>query len=103
MQLSYAPLTIMLALLAARLRCPHGKRRVMRLGFCLCFAVHLAMPNAKIRGRVDRYSLLVGNFHSLLHAGLARLTEMGFSPAMFFSADRTFTQPRLNSRSTKKH
>src|SRR5215472_15225413 len=28
----------------------------------------------KTRGRVDRYSFLVRNFHSLLHAGLARRT-----------------------------
>src|SRR5215467_5316881 len=30
----------------------------------------------KTRGRVDRYSFLVRNFHSLLHAGLARRTVM---------------------------
>ena len=30
----------------------------------------------KTRGRADRYSLLVRIFHSLLHAGLARRTEI---------------------------
>jgi hypothetical protein len=31
----------------------------------------------KTRGRADRYSFLVRNFHPLLHAGLSRRTEMG--------------------------
>jgi hypothetical protein len=33
----------------------------------------------KTRGRVVRYSFLVGLFHSLLHAGLARRTEIAIS------------------------
>src|SRR5215469_3091275 len=33
----------------------------------------------KTRGRVDRYSFLVRNFHSLLRAGLARRTVIGIS------------------------
>ena len=31
----------------------------------------------KTRGRADRYSFLVRNFHPLLHAGLSRRTVMG--------------------------
>ena len=32
----------------------------------------------KTRGRADRYSFLVRNFHLLLHTGLARRTEMAW-------------------------
>jgi hypothetical protein len=42
---------------------------------CLRFALHLAVPD-KTRGRADRYSLLVGILHSLLHAGLSRRTAI---------------------------
>jgi hypothetical protein len=33
----------------------------------------------KTRGRVDRYSFLVRNFHSLLHTGLARRNNIPIS------------------------
>jgi hypothetical protein len=38
--------------------------------------VHLAMPNAKLGAKVDRYSFLVRILHSLLHTGLARRTNI---------------------------
>src|SRR5260370_8354330 len=47
-----------------------------RLFPCLRFAVHLAMPNAKLGAKVDRYSFLVRILHSLLHTGLARRTNI---------------------------
>src|ERR1035437_9089214 len=53
------------------LRCtPHGAQR-------------------KTRGRVVRYSFLVGLFHSLLHAGLSRRTEKPCSRQVIFQVDRT--------------
>ena len=45
-----------------------------RLFPCLRFAMHLAMPNAKLGAKVDRYSFLVRFLPPLLHAGLARRT-----------------------------
>src|SRR5215472_2178252 len=36
---------------------------------------HLAMPQRKTRGRVDRYSFLVRLFHPLLQTGLSRRTQ----------------------------
>jgi len=50
-----------------------------RLFPCLRFAVHLAMPNAKLGAKVDRYSFLVRILHSLLHTGLARRTNISIS------------------------
>src|SRR5271169_876996 len=43
---------------------------------CLRFAVHLAVPQRKTRGRADRYSFPVRLLHSLLHAGLSRRTRI---------------------------
>ena len=37
------------------------------------------MHYAKLRAEVDRYSFLVGLFHSLLHAGLSRRTNIPFT------------------------
>src|SRR5206468_10410132 len=42
-----------------------------RLFPCLRFAVHLAMPNAKLGAKVDRYSFFVRLLPPLLHTGLA--------------------------------
>src|SRR6266550_439500 len=46
-----------------------------RLFPCLRFAVHLAMPNAKLGAKVDRYSFFVRLLPPLLHTGLARRTN----------------------------
>src|SRR5215470_1168150 len=45
------------------------------LCLCLRFAGHLAIPQRKTRGRVDRYSFLVRLFHPLLQTGLSRRTQ----------------------------
>src|ERR1019366_662997 len=50
-----------------------------RLFPCLRFAVHLAMPNAKLGAKVDRYSFLVRILDSLLHTGLARRTNIAIT------------------------
>src|ERR1700746_3526851 len=47
-----------------------------RLFPCLRFAVHLAMPNAKLGAKVDRYSFFVRLLPPLLHTGLARRTNI---------------------------
>ena len=51
---------------------------VLRLRFELGLTLRSTPHGAlrKTRGRVVRYSFLVGLFHSLLHAGLARRTEL---------------------------
>src|SRR5207244_12122437 len=56
------------------------------LYLCLRFAGHLAMPQCKTRGRVDRYSFLVRLFHPPLQTGLSR---------------RTVTSNRLDRKSTR--
>jgi hypothetical protein len=38
--------------------------------------VHLAMPNAKLGAKVDRYSFFVRLLPPLLHTGLARRTNI---------------------------
>src|ERR1019366_8673357 len=50
-----------------------------RLFPCLRFAVHLAMPNAKLGAKVDRYSFFVRLLPPLLHTGLARRTNIAIS------------------------
>src|SRR5450759_2071120 len=50
-----------------------------RLFPCLRFVVHLAMPNAKLGAKVDRYSFLVRILHSLLHTVLARRTNIAIT------------------------
>ena len=50
-----------------------------RLFPCLRFAVHLAMPNAKLGAKVDRYSFFVRLLPPLLHTGLARRTNIPIS------------------------
>src|SRR5439155_17112741 len=50
---------------------------------CLRFAVHLAMPNAKLGAKVDRYSFFVRLLPPLLHTGLARRTNI---PITFIDA-----------------
>jgi len=47
-----------------------------RLFPCLRFAVHLAMPNAKLGAKVDRYSFFVRLLPPPLHTGLARRTNI---------------------------
>jgi hypothetical protein len=41
--------------------------------------VHLAMPNAKLGAKVDRYSFFVRLLPPLLHTGLARRTNIPIS------------------------
>src|SRR5882672_4445706 len=43
---------------------------------CLRFAVHLAVPQCKTRGRADRYSFPVRLAFSTIHAGLSRRTRI---------------------------
>jgi hypothetical protein len=50
-----------------------------RLFPCLRFAVHLAMPNAKLGAKVDRYSFFVRLLPPLLHTGLARRTNIAIA------------------------
>src|ERR1035438_5652913 len=50
----------------------------------------------KTRGRVVRYSFLVGLFHSLLHAGLARRTEM----AIFHQMTNASSSPNFRIADT---
>src|ERR1700751_133107 len=52
-----------------------------RLFPCLRFAVHLAMPRAKLRAKVDRYSFFVRLLPPLLHTGLTALTSRLHSSA----------------------
>jgi len=40
----------------------YGAEYPPRLSLCLRFAVYLAIPQRKTRGRADRYSFLVGTF-----------------------------------------
>ena len=51
------------------------------LYLCLRFAGHLAMPQCKTRGRVDRYSFLVRLFHPPLQTGLSRRTCNSTAPS----------------------
>jgi hypothetical protein len=44
--------------------------------------VHLAMPNAKLGAKVDRYSFFVRLLPPLLHTGLARRTNNSI-PSIF--------------------
>jgi hypothetical protein len=41
--------------------------------------VHLAMPNAKLGAKVDRYSFFVRLLPPLLHTGLARRTNIAIT------------------------
>jgi len=48
---------------------------------CLRFASRLATSRAKLEVRMVRYSFPVRLFHSLLHAGLSRRTDIPLFPA----------------------
>jgi hypothetical protein len=69
-----------------------------RLFPCLRFAVHLAVPNAKLGAKVDRYSFFVRLLPPLLHTGFARRTNISItlkSPEGKMSVNARFRQQYL--------